>query len=357
MPASNISAPTVLEIDLAAIADNIRLVRERSGSAALAAVVKANAYGLGLAEIARVHVECGTKTFFVATLDEGIALRQHIGAGFEIAVLNPLSAITVADYTAHDLTPVLNTMESITRWTDPAPVILHFDTGMNRLGLDADETAAILARPELTRHLNITVVMSHFACSDEPDNPMNAAQNQRFARIAAQFPAARKSMSNSGGIFASTAYHYDLVRSGQAIYGLNPGPGPNPMRPVVRLRARVLQTRQVRAGETAGYGATWTAREPRRLATLGLGYADGLPRCLGERGQVFWNDIALPLAGRVSMDLMTLDATNAPDLRPGDWVDILGPHQDADALAALTGTIGYEILTGLGRRYHRVYSR
>lgn len=357
---SNITAAAILDINLDAIKHNIDLIRQRVGpGCAVTGVVKANAYGIGLAQVAQTHLACGTTLFFVATLDEGIALRQIFaaqGVRPDIAVLGGLFHGAEGEYPAYGLIPVLNGLDDIERWNRPDPVMIHIDTGMRRLGLDSREMARLLGNPALLKNVNVIAVLSHFACADEPDHPLTGEQYARFKEIQALFPQAQKSLSNSAGIFTSRDFDFDFVRPGMAVYGLNPIPGqPNPMQPVVQLRARVLQIRTALAGETIGYGATYQCKADRRVATLAIGYADGFLRSLSSRGQVFWQGLALPVLGRVSMDLVTIDASLAPALNAGDWVEILGPHQDADALAAQAGTIGYEILTSLGNRYQRNY--
>lgn len=356
----SITATAILDIDLDAIAENIRAIRARVAPAcAVAGVVKADAYGIGLAAVARTHRACGTGSFFVATPDEGIALRAVIGDVPEIAVLGGVFHGAEDVYKHHGLSPVLNSPGDLQRWAvtgDGAPAMIHLDTGMRRLGFDTREADALAADPQQLERVNITAIMSHFACADEKDHPLTAAQHARFDALVRAFPKMRKTLSNSAGIFVSRAYDYDMVRPGMAIYGLNPAPhAPNPMRPVVSLRARVLQIRDALKGESVGYGAAHICTAPTRVATIALGYADGFLRSLSGRGKVWAGDVPLPILGRVSMDLIGVDAGAAPTLKPGDWVSVIGPRQDADSLAAMAGTIGYEILTGLGPRYHRVY--
>ena len=345
----------LLRINLDALTHNIRLLQARAAPARVAGVVKADAYGIGLAQAARVHLACGTDFFFVATPDEGERLRGLCGGGVKIAVLGGLLAGAEDFYIAHDVMPVLNTPGQVERWRNGRPAVLHIDTGMRRLGFDTHETQRLIDDPDCLRGVNVAVVMSHFACADEPDHSLTRQQYERFRKVAVLFPGAVKSLSNSAGLFADPAYHFDLVRPGMATYGLNPLPGETPMKPVVQLSVRVLQVRTALRGESVGYSATWTAPVEQRIATVALGYADGFLRSLSGRGKMFHRGRALPIVGRVSMDLVTLDISAAPDLGEGDWVDVLGPDQDADALAADAGTIGYEILTGLGARYRRVY--
>ena len=362
----------VLDIDLAAVADNIRQLQKRvSPSARVAGVVKADAYGIGLAEIAALHRQLGTESFFVATPEEGLRLRGLSGFGaeggatLEIAPLCGLLPGEAGLYRHHALTPVLNSLAQIAEWEKGgggAPAMLHLDTGMRRLGLDSGETAHLVAHPELLDGVNITVLLSHFACADEPENPLTNRQKDDFERfsagIYAKKPGIRRSLSNSAGVFAHPACHYELVRPGMAVYGLNPVPGQeNPMKSVVQLRARILQTRKALPGETIGYGATYQCKEMRSLACVALGYADGFLRSLSNCGVLFWNGRPCPVLGRVSMDVVSVDITGltGPAPQAGDWMEVLGQNQSVDALAGQAGTIGYEILTSLGARYRRHY--
>ncbi len=347
----------LLEIDLDALVRNIGLLQDKIGPAvSIAGVVKADAYGVGMERVAAIHQRLGTRTFFVATLDEGIALRALLGAGYEIAILGGLFHEAEDVYPRYGLTPVLNALEDVARWgRRPDPVMIHIDTGMRRLGFDARDVETMKASPGILEGLNISAILSHFACADEPGHPLTQVQFKLFSDIARLFPGIRKSLCNSAGIFVSPDYHVDMVRPGMAVYGLNPTPGQaNPMEPVVQLKVRVLQVREIEKGDTVGYGAGWMAESPRRIATVALGYADGFLRSLSNRGTLFWNRQPYPVVGRISMDLVTADVTGAPTLKAGDWMEVLGPSQDVDTLAAAAGTIGYEILTSLGSRYRRV---
>jgi alanine racemase len=226
---------------------------------------------------------------------------------------------------------------------------------MNRLGLASREVGLLAEEPGRLDGVELRYVMTHLAAAEEPDDPSVAEQLGRFAAARARLPAAQASIANSSGIFLKQAAS-DLARPGAALYGLNPIPGrPNPMRPTVRLTAKVLQLRQVEAGARVGYNGTWTAQRASRIATIGVGYADGMPRTLSNRGVAFFDGKPIPLVGRVSMDLMTFDATDCPTLGTGDWLELIGPNMPPDTLAAAAGTIGYEILTSLGARYCRVY--
>ncbi|HEX2150940.1 MAG TPA: alanine racemase [Stellaceae bacterium] len=351
-------AGAVLEVDLGAVAANWRSLAERAAPAACAAVVKANAYGLGAAPVACALAASGVRLFFVATLDEGIALRQALGDGLEIAVLNGPFPGTAAEFVAYGLIPVLNHPGQIETWIEHGRgrrAILHIDTGMARLGLTPREFAAFVEdRPPIAWR----AVISHLACADEPEHPLNARQQDRFAAVAARFPGVPASLAASSGIFLGAAHHLDLVRPGAALYGVNPLRGrPNPLRPVVRLMAKIIQTREIDSGESVGYGAAHVMEAPGRVATAAIGYADGWLRALSRRGCGFIGGERVPLLGRVSMDLCAFDVSAVPPplARPGMTIELLGPRYGVDDVASDAGTIGYEILTALGSRYHRVY--
>jgi alanine racemase len=329
----------------------------------VAAVVKADAYGLGAARVGPALRDAGCRHFFVAHLGEGVALREALGPGPTVAVLNGFAP--GADEGA-DLLPVLNGLPDVAahaaaarRRGGAAPAILHLDTGMGRLGLDAREQEAVAADPSRLDGLDLRWLMTHLACADEPEHPLNAAQAARFAAICARLPAGLpRSVANSSGVFLGPAFASDLARPGCALYGINPTPGrPNPMRQVVRLDAPVLQVREIAPGDTVGYGATWTAARPSRVATVAAGYADGYLRALSGRAFGVLAGQSVPLIGRVSMDLIAFDVTDAPGIiAPGAAIRLIGPPGDTpDDLAGRAGTIGYEILTSLGNRYRREY--
>ena len=347
-------AASILEIDLGAIVENWRLLAARVAPGLCAAVVKADAYGLGATNVAPALAAAGCRTFFVAHLDEALAVRAVLPEA-EIAVLNGLLPGTTHVFLDARLIPVLNDLAQIERWRRKGqgrPAIIHIDTGMNRLGIPVEDVARI-GEPGFP----LRAVMSHLACAEEA-SPMNEAQRQRFEAARARLPAAPASFANSSGIFLGPAYHYDLARPGVALYGVNPTPGErNPMRPVVRILARVLQLHDAAAGETVGYGATRRLERPTRIATIAAGYADGLLRSLSNQGRALAGGTTVPIVGRVSMDLITLDVTAADPaaVEPGSLVELIGSTRTVDDLAAEAGTIGYEILTSLGRRYHRVW--
>ena len=363
-------AGAILEIDLAVLGANYDILRHRAAPAECAAVLKADAYGLGAAEVGPMLAAMGCRTYFVAHLDEGLALRDIVGFGAAIYVLNGLLPETETELLAHDLVPVLNTVEQIAQWSRKAraleqtlPAALHVDTGMARLGLSGVDAADLAKAPEALDGLELHFIASHLACADEPDHPLNREQRQLFHGHLTTLPPAPASLANSSGIFLDPEFHYDLVRPGIALYGGNPTPGAknpdnNPMGAVVRLRGKIIQVREIDTPQSVGYGATHQVTGPRRIATVPVGYADGYPRALSGCGIGAINGISIPIVGRVSMDLITLDITDVPIAvsQPGALVDLIGGDGPSlDAVAAAAGTIGYEILTSLGRRYHRRY--
>jgi alanine racemase len=319
--------------------------------------------------VAPALYQAGARCFFVAQLGEAITLRTALPEAAEIYVLNGLAAGPAAEFRAHGLRPVLNSLGEADAWRAEAgtagqtlPAALHIDTGMSRLGLPANELDTLAGDPGRLDGIEITYVMSHLACADQPEHPLNAAQLAEFhaarARLPAPLPAAPASLANSSGIFLGAGYHFDLARPGVALYGVNPTPKRlNPMRQVVRLQAKILQLREIDAPRTVGYGASHRAAGPTRVATVAVGYADGYLRSLSNRGSAWLGNQRVPVVGHVSMDLITLDVTGvSPDsAHPGALVDLIGPELGADDVAVAAGTIGYEILTALGQRYHRVY--
>ena len=358
----------ILRIDLGAVVANWRLLKGKLAPGAdCAAVVKADAYGLGMAEVATALHKAGCRVFFVALAEEAIALRALLPDA-DIHVFSGASAESLPELARRRIVPVLNSLEQIAaaaafaRQNGAALAAdIHVDTGMNRLGLEARELAALAGDPGLLAGLDLRLVMSHLACADEPGHPLSARQLAAFRAARAQIPAlaaATPSFANSAGIFLGADYHFALARPGAALYGLKPqNSAPNPMAQVVRLQGKILQVRDVDTPMTVGYGAAHRVTGKARIATVGVGYADGYRQSLTNRGHAYLGDMRVPVVGRVSMDLIALDVSQAPAAAavPGALVDLLGPHHDADALAAEAQTIGYEILTGLGRRFHRVY--
>ncbi len=354
---------TVLTIDLGAIASNYQLLSDRLGGVRCAAAVKADAYGVGAERVAPVLARAGCDTFFVATLDEALSLRELM-PGPTIAVLNGAPVAGEADFLAHDLTPVLNDLGQIKRWAALArdhgrlDAMIHLDTGMCRLGLPAYEVERLAAEPERLDGLDLTLVMSHLACAEETEHPMNDEQRIEFDRLRQILPSAPASFANSAGIFLGPEFHYDLGRPGIALYGSNPLPGtPNPMAEVVRLQSKIVQVRDVDRPQTVGYSAAHRVVGSARIATVPVGYADGYRRSLSGRAFAAIGDARVPVVGRVSMDLITLDvSTLEPEqTRPGTAVDLIGGPCPLDEIAALGDTIGHELLTSLGRRYERRY--
>ncbi len=359
----------LLTIDLAALVENWRVLKRKAPGADMGAVVKAGAYGLGLEPVARALQAAGCATFYVAHLDEGVALRQVTGPAPRIVVMHGPNPGTERDFASLRLIPVLSTPAQVKAWGRFATAsdvlmesLVQVDTGMNRLGLTAAEFTTLLNDPEGFAGLTPLALMSHLAVAETPSHPLNAAQLERFdgalARFRLKFADAKGSLVNSSGLFLGPAFHFQLARPGAALYGVNPTPATaNPMIPVVRLQAKILQVRRVDAAAPVGYGATFQAPDGAKLATVSMGYADGLLRSWGVAGHGYIDELKVPVAGRVSMDLTTFDVSNVPDsaLGPGAMIDIIGARQSVDDLARDSGTIGYEILTALGRRYHRRY--
>ena len=355
-------AGAVLEVSLAAIVANWRLLCTMHPSGPVAGVVKADGYGLGARPIAQALYQAGCRHFFVALLDEALAIRELVPDAM-LAVLCGLVPGNEPDHPEHDIVPVLGSLGEIDAWAaisrstgHALPAILHIDTGMSRLGLDADELAALRQDHARLAGIQLRYVMTHLVASEVAGDPLNQRQRERFAAACDDLPPAPRSFANSSGIFLGAGWASDLARPGAALYGINPTPdAPNPMRLPVRLRARVLAVRDVPPGTSVGYSATWHAARPSRIATAAIGYADGLHRSLSNQGRAFFDGRPIPLVGRVSMDLTTFDVTEAPGVVPGAWLEIIGLAQTPDDLAAAAGTNGYEVLTSLGRRFHRIY--
>lgn len=354
---------TVLEVDLDAVAANWQALRARHAAGEVGAVVKADGYGLGAVPVARRLAREGCGHFFTAHLAEALEVRGHVPGEAFVAALNGLWPGDAAEYAARGVVPVLGSLGEVESWSDQArrlgrrlPAVLHVDTGMNRLGLAPAEVERLAAEPDRLDGVAPRYVATHLASADEPSDPANEAQLARFKAACARLPPAPRSLANSGGIFLGPRFTSDLARPGAALYGINPTPDPvNPMRDCVRLRARILQVRDVAPGERVGYDGAWTAGRPSRIATCSVGYADGFLRSLSNRASARFDDAPIPLVGRVSMDLTTFDVTDAPGAVPGAWLDLIGPGLPPDAVAESAGTIGYEVLTSLGRRYARVY--
>ncbi len=354
---------SILTVDLGAVAANYRTLRARLKGAACAAVVKADAYGLGATQVAPVLAACGCRDFFVAHLGEGLAIKPLLPPEAAVYVLNGLLAGEEAEFHANALIPVLNDEGQVERWAARAratgetlPAALHIDTGMSRLGFSPADAIAFAGKGGQRAGLELRYLVSHLACADEPDHPLNAKQLALFRNVRAAYPGVRASLANSSGIYLGPDYHFDLARPGSALAGINPLPGhPNPLRQVARLQGKILQIHEVDPPQTVGYGATHRVAGRTRIATIAVGYADGWPRSLSNRGSAFVGDVRVPVIGRISMDLTTLDVTAAPRVAPGDLVELMGDRLPVDDVAAAAGTIAYEVLTRLGKRYHRAY--
>ena len=363
----------LLTIDLDALAANYRLLRDRASPARCAAVVKADGYGLGAVVVAqRLHRE-GCRDFFVAQLREGIALRPHLAVDSTIHILNGPFPGTAALFERHGLVPVLNSLEQVADWHALSvrlgrclDAAIQTDTGMSRYGLSDADLLQLEAEPHRLDGIRTILLMSHLGCADTPEHPMNRQQLDRFlaqqARLRDVLGAVPASLAASSGIMLGAPWHLDMVRPGAALYGVNPGPGRNPMQAVVRLQGRIVQTRWIQPGTDVGYGARYTAQRPTRIATLAIGYADGFLRSGGgadgsSGGFATLPDDPrpLPIVGRISMDCLALDITALGErtAAPGALVDLIGPHRPLDDAASAAGTIGYEMLTALGARHHR----
>jgi len=358
----------ILTVDLSAIEANWRALGRRVTPCECSAVVKANAYGCGIEHVTAALAKAGCKTFFVADLAEARRARA-VAPHQAIYVLNGLAPGTAPIFAEIDARPVIGSLVELAEWDAfctgqqwRGGAGLHVDTGMNRLGISANEAAALAPRIRSENH-GITLLMSHLACAELPEHPLNARQIKLFREVRILYRGIPSSLANSSGIFLDAAAHCDMVRPGVALFGVNPTPGRNnPMRPVVELRARIAQLRNVSRGDTIGYDAVWTAKHATRLAVVAVGYADGYPRSASSTDQAPGGSAIVagrrcPIAGRVSMDLLAIDVTELPDAaaRRGEFATLIGDELSVDEVAQAAGTIGYEVLTGLGPRYHRVY--
>ncbi len=356
-----------LTINLGALKKNYGLLRDKAAPAECAASVKANAYGLGIERVGPALYAAGCRRFFVALPGEGITLRELLPDA-KIHILAGLLPDTEETYLEHRLDPVLNSLHDIRQWAafaknrGPLHALLHLDTGMTRLGLLESEIRELAATPELLDHLEIDFVMSHLSCGDVPSDPMNREQLERLQFFRSILPQKLQdtpvSFANSAGIFLGPDYHFDMVRPGIALFGGNPqADAPNPMQEVVQLRGRILQVQDVDSEFPVGYGATFRTEGSSRIATVSVGYADGYFRVLGNKAECAIKSIKVPVVGRVSMDIITIDVSKIPeeDCMPGAFVDLIGGAVPLDEVAAHAETIPYEILTSLGSRYYREY--
>jgi len=364
------AAPALLIIDLAALAENFRTLAALAPGAECAAVVKADAYGIGADRAVPALAAAGCRTFFTATLDEACHVRSCAGEA-TVYSLDGLFPGTAGLHAEAGVRPVLGSIEEVREWADfchrrgeALAAAIHLDTGMNRLGMRAEDVAQLASDADIFSAFTPALVISHLACADTPDHPLNERQRADFDRLRAMLPPMPASLANSPGICLSPAFHYDMVRPGVSLYGARAASGtPPPMKPVLSLHARIAQVRTARAGESVGYAASCTLKSETRIATVMAGYADGLFRHLsagdGETGlTAYIGEHAAPILGRVSMDMITLDITRVPDAvaQRGAFVELIGAHMTVDELADRAGTIGYEMLTSLGRRYQRIYT-
>jgi alanine racemase len=358
----------ILTIDLTAVEANWKALARRAMPSECAAVIKADGYGCGIEPVATMLTKAGCKTFFVADLYEARRLRA-VAAEPAVYVLNGLMPGTASTYADLHVRPVIGSMPELAEWDAfvsannwHGGAALHVDTGMNRLGISASEAAALAPRIRSENH-GITLLMSHFACSELAGHSLNDQQIKLFREVRVLYRGIPSSLANSSGVFLGSAAHCDMVRPGAALFGVNPTPARNnPMRPVVELRGRVVGLRNVMRGETVGYDAAWTAKRTTNIAVVAVGYADGYLRAASASDNVRGGEAIVAgkrctLAGRVSMDLLEIDITDVPDgaVKRGDLVTLIGDDITVDDFAASAGTIGYEVLTSLGKRYHRIY--
>jgi alanine racemase len=368
LAAATAAQPGILTVDLDAIVANWRKLEKTAVPAECASVIKADAYGCGIERVARALAGAGCKTFFVATLDEARAAREALPSA-ELYVLDGFFQNCGDTFAKLNCRPVIGDLNELAEWDVfcrrsgwSGGAAIHIDTGMNRLGLTLVEANGIVPRINAGDH-GITLVMSHLACAETLNHPLNARQVATFREIASNFSGVPASLSNSSGIYLGPQFQFDMVRPGAALYGVNPTPeADNPMQGVVDLKARIVQLRTIERGDSVGYGGTWTARRPTKLAIVSAGYADGYFRAAsandGTRGaEVVVAGKRCPVAGRISMDLMAIDITDLPDktARRGHMVTLIGEGITVDEVAHHFGTIGYEVLTSLGKRYARIY--
>ena len=358
----------VLTIDLAAVESNWRKLAAMTLPVECAAVVKADGYGCGLEQVTARLYKAGCKTFFVADLGEGRRARA-VAPEAVIYVLNGAFPDTGRAFADANLRPVINSTTELAEWDAFVAIndwrggaALHVDTGMNRLGLPVEDGMAIASRMKSANH-GITLLMSHLACAETPEHSLNEKQIRLFRELRIAYRGVPSSLANSSGIFLGGTVHCDVLRPGGALYGANPIPGKkNPMSPVVELKGRIVQVRQGKKGETVGYGAAFTIARPSRLAIVAVGYADGYVRAAGAAkgkpaAELIVAGRRCPVVGRISMDLLAVDVSDLPDraARRGDFATLIGGELSLETVAAASGTINYEVLTSLGRRYHRHY--
>lgn len=356
-----------LTIDLGALQENYRILQSKAAPARCGAAVKANAYGLGIEKVAPALADAGCTDFFVALPVEGVTLRECLPEA-NIFVLSGLMVEAEPAYLEHNLIPVLNTLEELRTWSEyarehgPLRAVIHLDTGITRLGFLEPEIRDLAAEPSLLENLKIDYILSHLACADDADHPLNQQQLDRLHYFRTLLPDslqdASVSFANSAGIFLGADFHFDLARPGIALFGGNPETGaPNPMHEVVQLRGKILQVQDVDSQFHVGYGATYRTEDVSRIATVSVGYADGYIRALGNKAECAIKNNKVPVIGRVSMDIITIDVSSIPhhECVAGSFVDLIGGSVPLDEVAAHAGTIPYEILTSLGNRFYREY--
>ncbi|MDP1618061.1 alanine racemase [Phenylobacterium sp.] len=354
-----------ITVDLAALRANYRHLAKLASPARVAAVVKADAYGLGAAQVAVTLSELGCRDFFVAHLHEALLLKPIVGDHVDLFVLNGLPQGAESACAAAGVIPVLNSWDQAMRWQSLAvetgrrfPAAIQLDSGMSRLGLPPQDVSRLAQEAGFFDQVEVRLMMSHLACADHRDSFANHRQCRAFNALADRLPPAPRSLANSAGIFLGAAFHGELVRPGLALYGAGPFDGETSlMAPVVGLEATVIQVREAPSGTGVGYGLSFVATRPVRIATVAIGYADGWPRRMEGIGAVHFQGRRLPIIGRISMDSLTIDVTSLPEgaIGEGDAVELVGPNQTLSEVAAAVGAIPYEILTGLGRRCRRIY--
>ncbi|MCF6216911.1 MAG: alanine racemase [Emcibacter sp.] len=351
-------------INLGTIIHNYTICRQLAGGTECAGLVKADAYGMGIKHVApALFHEANCRIFFVANFAEALKLRQILPEAV-IYVLNGIFSSHVDFFISHNLRPVLNDLAQVILWQRISPenrpaCAIHFDTGINRLGLSPKETAQFINDINLRKGLDISLIMSHLACSDDPEDPMNARQLADFKTITRSFPDIPASLANSGGILLGPDYHFDLVRPGLLMFGGNPSKGamPKNIKIPFKILGKILQIRTIGAGQSVGYGATWTAKQPRHIATINIGYADGYSQMFNNCGWAYIKGVKVPVVGRVSMDMIAVDVTdvNPQEIGPECDVELLGPHITLEMAAEVSTLSQYEILTGVRERYQRIY--
>ncbi|WP_375327514.1 alanine racemase [Candidatus Tisiphia endosymbiont of Nemotelus uliginosus] len=366
------SAHCTLEIDLAKIRANYRIMAQLCKTAEVAAVVKANSYGLGANIVAPALQQENCKSFFVTNIEEAISLRKVLGKKSNIFVLNGVFYDEVEEFKYYNFIPILNNIKQLEIWQKFAkhhmaiypnsgllPCAIHINTGMNRLGMTDKETKDIINNPALLEGLELQYIISHLSASEVADNPYNHKQLEKFKYYLSFFPKIKASLSNSSCVFLGEEYHFDLIRTGAALYGINPSESliNNPLHNPVRLTAPIIQLQELSAEDYIGYNMTFQTGRNSIIATLPLGYADGYSRAFSNYGEVFIDSYKAPIVGRVSMDLITIDVTDLPPEKVflGQQVEIIGNNCTPDKIANIINTIGYEVLTMMGNRYKKVY--